>query len=134
MAAKAPRLAVDEVRWRVKVHGLPRGNDDNADLIPQLVSDEVITSVVLLIGLPPFVPEPRDDDTLESFAAYVHDLAVWSMNAKGALMEIWGVEPDEYDAISTYQRAFGEALVVWYGMRDPLSRAGNKPCYSEDET
>lgn len=118
MASQAPSVTVAKLRWRVQHFGLPRDKYAHEDLAHELASDEVVTAIVLMVGAPPSQPDSRvKDDSLEEFASYIHDLAVWTMEAKEALMQVWGITLDEYEQVATYHAAFDTCISKWYALR-----------------
>lgn len=85
-------------------------------LLQILAQDKYTTAVVLLCGAPPIASQTKADDLI-AFGSYIHELAVWTGEARAAVLNLWGITEELYETSEIYRQAFDLCLEKWYKLR-----------------
>lgn len=84
-----------------------------------LANDVTVTAVVLMCGAPPAVPAQKcgTEATLVEFGQHIHDLGLWTAEAKKELFRIWQVKETDYGESVVLRRAFDLFLEKVYVLK-----------------
>jgi hypothetical protein len=63
------------------------------------------------------VGDAAGEVSIEEFGEYVGELGRWTMDAKAALLEFWGITEEQYDDSLVHHKAFDACLTKWYTLK-----------------